>query len=816
MGEHVRNMEQTIFQSVFPPSFELRPSPESIGSPSAQAEYMDAWSTATRFLELGDISLGAVESLGYAARWNSDRFPDFEAALQTLTSHGLGSNQDEGNLIEWYCFEVKRHFVTVIRPILESEWQLNVPCGEAFTVLKRTVTILTAAKDLYMYPLLIHVFPIMDTYMSTNDARQKVENRLHAIFSHHLPTKRIYDALGFVMYSTGCEVFRTFRDHGQPLLSDYDPVRNESFQHMSELVHGLREVGLAGRGAQVAFARAMDKLMGEFVIGQWVESDPYGQRHMTPALIRWIEGAFPTFMKQVLVNMADGSNIVSETDQEIVKWHEMAVARLGKARVKSLFDFITHLDVSTGGLMDIKDYIATPATRSQLTASFSQQLSTRLLHAGTATTRILDVYIYIVRAFKVLDPKGVLLDRITRPVRRYVRDRNDAARVIIWSLLAEVNHGAPLESTPTMSSEIAREINSLELETVAIAPVEDVDWDNMTWMPDPIDATPDYKKPASEDVIMHLLGLCEREVFIDEVKSILGEHLLRVEGGQFINETRLLKLFTARFGADKLQACEVMLKDMETSRKLTWPIVRTEAYRAASRSTPGRPRFKTHIVSSFFWPQLLQEVFDIPQPVDRLCKGFEQGFKKVKPNRRLKWLPALGRVTVELELKDRRVEEEVPTWNATVINAFGSTNSTAPVSYTVEQLAEDLSMKPFFVRAALTFWAAKNVLYERNGTFTVIESLNDYGNLGPSQPVQSVQPAEPEEEKPNVDTPVHRQMILAMLTNHGGLPIERIHMMLKVVLPTFTFDADELGHLLVTMIGDEILVNQGGLFSLKR
>ena len=54
----------------------------------------------------------------------------------------------------------------------------------------------------------------------------------------------------------------------------------------------------------------------------------------------------------------------------------------------------------------------------------------------------------------------------------------------------------------------------------------------------------------------------------------------------------------------------------------------------------------------------------------RLQKEYAQEFHKFKPDKRLKWLPQLGTMQLELELGDRIVEATVPPLEAAFIELF--------------------------------------------------------------------------------------------------------------------------------------------------
>ena len=96
----------------------------------------------------------------------------------------------------------------------------------------------------------------------------------------------------------------------------------------------------------------------------------------------------------------------------------------------------------------------------------------------------------------------------------------------------------------------------------------DLDFDDMEWMPDPVDAGPEYKKPKHLDVIGSLISLFEsKDMFIKEYQNILGENLLKKDY-HMGREVRLLELLKARYGESALQACEVMMRDMINSHNL--------------------------------------------------------------------------------------------------------------------------------------------------------------------------------------------------------------------------------------------------------
>ena len=53
--------------------------------------------------------------------------------------------------------------------------------------------------------------------------------------------------------------------------------------------------------------------------------------------------------------------------------------------------------------------------------SLRAALESRLLHPGVNTQDILTAYVSAIRALRILDPAGVLLELVCEPVRSYLR-----------------------------------------------------------------------------------------------------------------------------------------------------------------------------------------------------------------------------------------------------------------------------------------------------------------------------------------------------------------------------------------------------------
>ena len=642
-----------------------------------------------------------------------------------------------------------------------------------------------------------------------------------------------------------------------------------SRNRLMSLLENLQLVGLGGDKAQKVFASVMNSMMIEFVLaaypGQWE-----GPSLVSQHLRHWIENVFAQLVVQVLsiINVPEsGSKPSDHLDvnlSDLEKWYETGFTCVGTLRMRELFDVIVEWPASSGAIDDLRRFTTNPSTRLYFTLSFASVLSDRLLHPGASTVEILQLYISIIRSLNLLDPKGVLLDRVARPIRRYLRDRDDTVKVIISGLLADPADadGQSAPSTGETLVELSAELtkahqNSLQNEG------GELDWDDMNWMPDPVDAAPDFRKSKTADVIGSLISLFEsKETFVKEMQNMLAERLLQ-KRANFDQEMSVLELLKVRFGDNALQACEVMLRDIFDSRRVD-AVIRNDQGLVSQKpqfpTTPEQsqpkksisediPDLHAKILSHFFWPDIQEQEFKVPEEVSHLQQRYAKGFESLKPSRRLTWLNSMGQVTVELDLEDRVFVDEVATWQAAVIYAFQtpSDDEETTITKTLGELSQELQMTTSLVRSACLFWISKRILTEvQRETYRVLEVLpTGESDEGAQRPTTSS--AADENDDDDDDTAaattnaataaaaaeaaaakesaeaaamekmnLYWQFIVGMLTNQGAMPLQRIVMMLKIAVPGgFPFSNEELREFLAGMVAKgKLEIVSGGSYKI--
>lgn len=648
---------------------------------------------------------------------------------------------------------------------------------------------------------------------------------------HTLPQDKVVENLsGFFGQQCSLILNGVGKNGLQDVVSSAPVVR----QRTLKLMQMLQSVGLGGFQAQRILAEVMADILTSHIkstyAGVWTSPSSVVEQ-----LRDWVENSFSRLVVEILSSMkgidhsgTDESVDVSHADVE--RWQEMGVNKLGALRTDELFNVIVEWESgSQGAIEDLKCYVTTPSSRAYLTTTFSSIVSYRLLQPGASTTEILQVYISIIRAFTLLDPKGVLLDRVARPIRRYLRERDDTVTIVVGGLLADAEDEA---GAGDVLLELAAEMNKTTPQNSEDkADDGDIDYDDMKWMPDPVDAGPEYKKSKNLDVIGSLISLFEsKDVFVKEFQKILGERLLKKEY-EFDREIRVLELLKLRFDEAALQACEVMLRDILDSRRVDTFIHKDKGL---NLNDEYAPELHTRILSHLFWPSLHSESFFIPPEVASLQSRYSTGFENLKHTRKLTWLHALGQVTVALDLEDRTVTEDVQTWQASVIYAFQpspSDDPSTPITRTFDDLAATLQMTDPLLHNALTFWIGKLVLKQTSASppaYTVLETLSDEDAAHPGTTSAAIAAAAEsataaaapavlsEHEVAQEKMEVYWQYVVGMLTNMGPMPLQQVVMMLKFTVPGgFPFGNEELKEYLEEEVRGGKLDFAGGFYKIK-
>ncbi|KAG8214513.1 hypothetical protein J3R82DRAFT_9571 [Butyriboletus roseoflavus] len=481
-------------------------------------------------------------------------------------------------------------------------------------------------------------------------------------------------------------------------------------------------------------------------------------------------------------------------------------------RTREIFDIIVDFPDSTGALQDLKECLQRVDQRAELVQSIRRANKKRLLHPGADTKDILLSYVSTIKCLRIVDPPGVLLFKVADPIRRYLRDRPDTIRCIVASLVGDGESGDSLVD----DNEPIQPLQQPEIENYA----------DPEWTPEPIDAGPDFRASKTSDIISTIVSIYDsKDLFIKEFQVLLAQRLLAIKDGNFDRERRNIEILKIRFGESALQVCEVMLRDMTDSRRI-------DQHVQSQRPNVIHPT----IISRHFWPALETSSIIMPGQFQDTQKEYAKEFATFKPDKALRWLPHLGRVQLELEFDDRKVNADVPPLEAAFIELFSEKDM-----WTVDELILRVgTVSRSTALKSLATWVNMRILKEdREHVFKLLSVREEpipgikaaIPKLATGEddlpPMMSVQQQQAEQMK--VYWKVERycyvrlvarltsqlQFIEGMLTNLGSLSLDRIQTMLRLA-PGYDRTIEQLGNFMEAAKREGLATVKDGMWRLGK
>jgi len=447
-------------------------------------------------------------------------------------------------------------------------------------------------------------------------------------------------------------------------------------------------------------------------------------------------------------------------------------AGLGALRSDKLFDIIVDFPDSAPALADLRACLRRTRLAPALGRDFRAALRRRLLHAGAATPDILAQYMGCIRALRLLDPSGALLEAVSPPIRAYLYPgRRDAIRCIV-QLLTEDADGEGVSLMEEPGDAAPPPADETDLEADAPPPPGD-GW--ARWRPPRVHHEPGGCAPPAAcaprgDVVAQLVSIFgSRELFVAEYRALLAERLLARAGYDCEREVRTLELLKLRFGEAPLHGAEVMLKDLADSRRVD----------ANCRAPAGLPLGAT-IVSHYFWPAVGSDAaaeVALPPPVEEAMACYAASYEALKAPRKLLWRRNAGAVTLQLALGGERRAFSVSALQAALVWRFSERDS-----WRLEELATALKLPVAVAQAATSFWVKQGVLREAHGGdgALLLVTADAFAAAGGAVTYDEPTPADAQAGESDAAEVVYEQYLLGMLTNFDSLSAERIHNMLKM------------------------------------
>lgn len=478
-----------------------------------------------------------------------------------------------------------------------------------------------------------------------------------------------------------------------------------------------------------------------------------------------------------------------------------------KVRMDQLFNIIIEFPESQAALEDLKECLEKTNLKPKVICSLKSAMEKRLLHPGVNTVDILTAYISAIKALRVLDSTGYMLQLVCEPVCKYLRTREDTVRCIVSNLTDE--NCAELAGELVKFTPIATEDNCESDE-------DDENWEN--WQPDPVgdEHVQVSKGVRTSDIVTMLVNIYgSKELFASEYESLLAQRLLFTCSLDTEREVRYLECLKLRFGEALLHPCEVMLRDVADSKRLNAHLSSGEL----PSYHPGGIDVSAVVISAQFWPPLTEEKLVLPPSVQKSLDNYTKAFETIKGNRTLQWKPHLGQVELEIEIGNKLLNFSVSPIHATIIYHFQE-----KATWTLEELSSVTHVTSTVLRRKLALWQSQGLLQEEEpGVFVLVEDGQ------PTAPNVEVEEEDDEEaqsvtastqDQKESDLQMYWSYIVGMLTNLEALTLERIHTMLKMFAmqtpSTAQLTVQDLRQFLDSQVAKQKLLYSGGQYRLSK
>mmetsp|Transcript_8917 Transcript_8917/g.16563 ORF Transcript_8917/g.16563 Transcript_8917/m.16563 type:complete len:798 (+) Transcript_8917:142-2535(+) len=600
----------------------------------------------------------------------------------------------------------------------------------------------------------------------------------------------------------------------------FDVMGSEWCSRLSFVGQTLNKLGLGSRNESIYTDIVFTHLKG------WLEERAAGEYTKECLLMAqtYNQKVIMSFVWLLLESSDDSSSSASgggpagQHQEEMIKqWRTrldtFIYEILGRMRSDEMFDIVVDFPESMQALRDLKVCLEHTNFTSTFIEKFSAQLRKRLLHLGAATPVIVTQYISSIKALNILDPSGILTEIICPLVKNYIKKRKDTTRCIVNMVVYDENL-LSLKEENEEESFYSGEGQEEDLDDI------DVVLKEMKWNPVPIQAAQLFNtvKKCNKDIVAALIDvLGNKEYFIKEYKMVLAERLLAKVDDDIDDETRILELLKLRFGANSLRDCEIMLKDMADSKRITSNI-RALVQPSASAHGSFIPEFSSVIISELFWPPLFEGKVRTPSHVHWMLDAFGAQYKALKAPRTLHWKPHLGVVDLELAFGKGTKEFTVSVAQALIISQFESKGT-----WDSEELAKAVGIEVEALSEKASIWVNSGILRKsvdsgsKNQVYKLIEDIEDhvekpYAHTKPDISVMS------QEQQMEMNMKVYESYVMGMVTNLESLPLEKIHNMLKmfVLEPVYDKTIAELEAFLAKLVSDGKLTFDGLVYRKKK
>lgn len=267
---------------------------------------------------------------------------------------------------------------------------------------------------------------------------------------------------------------------------------------------------------------------------------------------------------------------------------------------------------------------------------------------------------------------------------------------------------------------------------------------------------------------------------------------------------KIIELLKLRFGEQALQFCDIMLKDIATSKRMN-KLIHDE--------NEEIKQLQTMIISHLFWPSFRNDTLKLPPPILDLFQNFQTEYRNIKKDRKIDWIPFLGVVDLEIDFNGETKSFSVNPFQATILYYFQE-----KPEWNLHDLAEIMDVSFDNVKRKINFWVGHGII--QNDGKDIYRLLEQ----GEEKAVQH-QPADDELGESSLTSADEAKdamwflcfnFINAFLTNQGAMGLDKIHFMLTSLMrDEYRATPVELRNFLNQKVKDDVIEFENNLYHSK-
>ena len=499
------------------------------------------------------------------------------------------------------------------------------------------------------------------------------------------------------------------------------------------------------------------------------------------SLIQWKNDHLTSLMKKILCyNPDDDASVTLLAKYDLVLDQAISESYCS-IRSKEIFDLIADYPDSLPAVIDLHKALSKAHKVSSIVNALKQTFRKRLLHPGAETGQIITVYMNTIKVMRVFDPTDCLLDNVAQDLRNYLKGRSDTVRCIITSLTDD-------QAESDLYEELKRN-DAVPLEEARYDSDDDDEPPDENWTPAPskyyqrISGSMERRNvDKNADILAMLVRIYgTNDLFVDEYRFMLADKLLANVDFDTDKEVQNLEMLKLRFGEASMRQCEIMIKDMDDSKRIASNI---NSKQKEEKMEDSGPKVDAAIISHIFWPPLQKDTMKNHPRIQAHLDEFSDEFTTLKKPRKLIWFQQLGSVQLELDVIE--ADGEITTkeftcspLHATLINHFEDKEC-----WTARELSNETGVQEDVVMKRMTYWVNQRVVrlvrsinevtYELMSNNDVIEHNDDFYDEEDDIIVSMSHQEEEEWE-------TYESLVFGMLSNARQLRLDEIHDRLKVV-----------------------------------